>query len=133
MAKICFYLTTIFIFFMNIACPFFIGMDYVDRKLKVYNRSDVELGILINFWYPDTSIVKTEYYNISPNDTNTVGILNRRWRGVLERKDTVTVYIVNWDELKTEEFKTEEIDTILKKYFLTESYLDSVNWLIEYP
>ena len=52
-------------------------MDFTGNKLKVNNQSDIGLGIIVNLWYPDTSISNTQNYFVYPNDTGSVGLVNR--------------------------------------------------------
>ena len=111
----------------------YIRMDFTGNKLKVNNQSDIELGILVNLSYPDTSIVRTQNYFVYPNDTGSVSLVNRYWDDVFNEREKVTLFFVSWDELKASEGGSKETYRVLKRYLVSKSNLDSLNWIIKYP
>ena len=70
-------------------------MDFTDNSLKVRNDSDIELGVIVNFNWPDTSMAMTAGADrIAPRGLGTAVVVNRTWDQVFKEVEKITVYYV---------------------------------------
>ncbi len=111
----------------------FVGMDFVDSKLRIANQSKDSLGILLNIDYPDTSINNTQDFLIYPGDTGGVDLLNSYWDDLFKKTPKVTLYFVDWRLVEENGGKNKVTYPVLKQLILSKRELDSLNWTVHFP
>lgn len=113
-----------------------ISMEPIYNILKLKNKSFQKIKVLLNVQYPDTMLNKSfpDKY-INPQSEDYIGNAFK-----LDKKKGITVFIFDyeyyhsqWNEKVGTPNTFLEEDKILKKYILTKSELDSLNWILIYP
>ncbi len=115
-----------------ISCNYF-RMSFTDTKLKVVNHSAIDIGVLINLSYPDTTIENTHAFLIHANDSDRVELLNKYWDNILKENRIITLFFVEWKYIERNQADNKETNPILKKMTLSKEDIDSLNWIISFP
>lgn len=133
------YIIILLILILYLTVTYF-ACDFTDDKLKIINTSDEKIGILLNIHYPDTSLVgadepKWTWPNptpINPNDTTNYRLLNRRWKYIFRDTEKVTFIFIDWDIIDEFGYDINRYEVLSRK-ILSETQLDSLNWVLIYP
>jgi len=126
-------LSSLILLFLN-GC--FLSMEPSENILNLNNNSDQKIEILLNLSYPDSSL----YHCMNDRyiDPKSSGYLGSTLP--LKSQDGITVILFNFDYVKSKWHENVgrpdsylEEDKILKRFVLSKSQLDSLNWTIAYP
>lgn len=131
MKHLTFFVTMVLSTIYNNGC--ILRMDFIDDKLKVVNNSDLKIGVLVNYSYPDTTIAKTSNNCVTPNSTGSVLLLNRHWTNVFRSVNRITLFLVDCKDIEAYGDTHEEKYSVLRRMSLTKADLDSLGWVIKYP
>ena len=114
---------------------FFIGMDKPDDRIKVENKSNLDIGVFLNTEYPDTSLINAEQRSFVKSMHNESLEVFFDWDFHFKKHKKVTVFIVNWNDVVKYYWGKNNISemAVLKKIELSKSNLDSINWIINFP
>lgn len=110
--------------------------DYV-RHFKIINNSDASIYIAFSYSYPDTSLSKINNIPYSnANQTQKVfskNSLSQR-TGVFEISSTCLMFIFDAHTIETTPWDSiVKHNKVLKRYQLTKSDMEKMNWIVTYP
>ncbi len=129
----CLFLLVVGLIVLLPGCKWF-RMDFTGNKLKVANHASYDVAVFVNFQYPDTSFNQASLNRyISANDTGNLIVVNRKWEDVIKEVKTISLFFVPGDSAEKYGYEWRGNLKPIMKLVLTESQLDSLNWIITFP
>jgi hypothetical protein len=111
-------------------------------RLRIRNNSDIAVYYVWSPYFPDTTFLgePSPFYNKNYQKIEAHTLQKKNSRAfdksqfMSEELDTIDLCILDAEVVETVPWDTiKKYDLVLKRYLLSESDLDAVDWIIDYP